>query len=170
MLEQAVLRTAVRFGVLAAGASFLVILIVYLTGNNPYGQNAFYALFLLPVFLFTGTAYYKRKFNSDLRFFKGLKLAWLTSFIAAITFGLLIYAFSLIVGAEALQGHIQEMKTMMEQNKSHFLNLPNGKQVYALNYTKLDQITVKSLVLDNFLKLLLVGFLFSLVSATFYRK
>ncbi len=169
-MDQTVIRTAVRFGVSAAGASFLIILLVYLAGNNPYGQNAFYALFLLPVFLFIGTAYYKRKYNPELKFFKALKFAWLTSLIAAVSFGLLIYMFSLMVGADAVQGHIQEMKTMMEQNKSQFLNLPNGKQVYDLNYTKLDQITVKSLVLDNFLKMLLIGFLFSLVSATFYRK
>ncbi|MDQ3291130.1 MAG: DUF4199 domain-containing protein [Bacteroidota bacterium] len=169
-MDQTVIRTAVRFGVSAAGASFLIILLVYLAGNNPYGQNAFYALFLLPVFLFIGTAYYKRKYNPELKFFKALKFAWLTSLIAAIAFGLFIYLFSLMVGADAVQGHIQEMKTMMEQNKSQFLNLPNGKQVYDLNYTKLDQITVKSLVLDNFLKMLLIGFLFSLVSATFYRK
>ncbi len=170
MLDQTVLRTAIRFGISAAGASLLVLLIVYFSGHNPYGQNAFYALFLLPVFLFIGTAYFKRKFNPELRFFKGLKLAWLTSFIAAVSFGVFIYVFSLIVGSEAVQEHIQEMKTMMEQNKSQFLSLPNGKQVYDINYTKLDQITVQSLVLDNFLKMLLVGFLFSLVSATFYRK
>ncbi|PSR54562.1 hypothetical protein AHMF7605_14110 [Adhaeribacter arboris] len=170
MLDQAAIKTALRFGVLAAGASFLVILVVYLSGSNPYGQKAFYALFILPVFLFTGTAYFKRKFDPELRFFKGLKLGWLTSLIAAVTFGIFIYIFSLIIGSEAIRGHIQEMKTMMEQNKSQFLSLPNGKQVYDLNYTKLNQITITSLVLDNFLKMLLIGFLFSLVSATFYRK
>jgi len=170
MLDQAVIRTALRFGISAAGTSLLVLLLVYLSGHNPYGQNAFYALFLLPIFLFFGTSYFKRKVNPELKFFKGLKLGWLTSFFAAVSFGIFIYVFTLIVGSEAIQGHIQEMKTMMEQNKSQFLKLPNGKQVYDLNYTKLDQITVNSLVLDNFLKMLLVGFLFSLVSATFYRK
>ena len=170
MVDRAVGLTAVRFGVAAAFASFIFILLVYLTGNNPYGQYAFYTLFLLPVFLLIGIANYKRKLEPDLTFFKGLKFSWLTALIAAVTFGLLVYIFSMAAGPEVIQKHIQEMRAMMEQNKAQFLNLPNGKQAYDLNYKGLDKITLNQLVLDNFLKMFIIGFLFSFVSATFYRK
>ncbi len=170
MFEPAIVRTAVRYGILAALASILVVLGVYLAGGNPYGKAAFYSLFLLPVFLFLALAAYKKYADPNLKFWKGLQISWLTSFIAAVTFGLLVYLFAVVVGGEVIQTHIQEMKAMMEQTKDQFLKLPNGRQAYDLNYNALNQITPGSLVLDNFLKMLLVGFLFSFVSATFSRK
>lgn len=170
MFEQATLRTAVRFGILAAAAGLLVMLAVYIAGRNPYGQYGFGVLFLLPVFLFTGLAHYKKYTDPDLKFFKGLKVSWLISLVAAITFAAFIYIFSIAAGAEAIQLHIQEMKAMMEQNKAQFLKLPNGQQAYDSNYQELDRLTPYSLVFDNFLKMLIIGFLFSFVSATFYRK
>ncbi len=170
MFERTLLRTGLRFGLLAASISFLVLLLVYFSGKNPYGQNAFYSLFLLPIFLFLGTAYYKKHFEPELKFFKGLKLAWLISLVTAVTFSGFVYVFAQLTGSESIPKHVQEMKAMMEQNKAQFLKLPNGKQVYELNYSQLNQVSANTLVLDNFLKLLLIGFLFSLVSATFYRK
>lgn len=170
MFEKAVVRTAVRFGIFAAFASFLVILTSYFSGSNPYGQYAVYALFLLPVFLLLGIANFKKHSEPNLTFFKGLKFSWLTTLVAAVTFGVLIYLFSVTAGSDAIQSHVQEMKAMMEQNKAQFLNLPNGKQVYNLNYKELDKITPNQLVIDNFLKMFIIGFLFSFISATFYRK
>jgi hypothetical protein len=170
MFVQAAFRTAVRFGVLAALASWVVLLGVYFAGLNPYGKAAFYALFLLPVFLFIALAYYKKHAEPELKFWKGLRVSWLTTLVAAVTFSMLVYLFSVVAGAEALQAHIQEMKAMMVQSKAQFLKLPNGKQAYELNYNALDQITPGSLVIDNFLKMLIIGFLFSFVSATFSRK
>lgn len=170
MFEQTVVRTAVRFGVLAALASFLIILAVYFSGNNPYGQYAFGSLFVLPVFLFLGLTNYKRYTEPQLTFFKGLKVSWMITLAAAVTFGMLIYIFSVAVGIDAIQLHIQEMKAMMVQNKAQFLKLPNGQEIYNNNYKELERITPNYLVFDNFLKMLIIGFLFSLVSATFYRK
>jgi hypothetical protein len=115
-------------------------------------------------------AYYKKHAEPELKFWKGLRVSWLTTLVAAVTFSMLVYLFSVVAGAEALQAHIQEMKAMMVQSKAQFLKLPNGKQAYELNYNALDQITPGSLVIDNFLKMLIIGFLFSFVSATFSRK
>ena len=170
MFEQAAFRTAVRFGVLAALASWAVLLGVYFAGFNPYGKSAFYALFILPVFLFLALAHYKKYADPELKFWKGLRVSWLTTLVAALTFSMLVYLFSVVAGQEAIRVHIQEMKAMMAQSKAQFLKLPNGQQAYDLNYNALDQITPGSLVVDNFLKMLLIGFLFSFVSATFSRK
>lgn len=170
MFEQAVLRMAIRFGVLAALASGLIMVAVYWAGYNPYGQYAFYTLFLLPGFLIVGLASYKKYINPNLTFWKGLQISWLITLVAAVTFGMLIYVFSVAAGFEAIQTHIQEMKALMVESRTQFLKLPNGQQVYDMNYRELDRITPRSLVLDNFLKMLLIGFLFSFVSATFSRK
>ncbi len=170
MFEKPIIRAALRFGGLAAAASFMVLLLVYFAGKNPYGQNAFYALFLLPIFLFLGTAFYKKHVNPDLKFFEGLKYNWLITVIAAVTFSFFIFGFAQVTGADSIPKHVQEMKAMMEANKAQFLKLPNGQQAYQFNYDQLELITARTLVVDNFIKLLLIGFLFSFVSATFYRK
>jgi membrane protease YdiL (CAAX protease family) len=170
MLERPIIKTALRYGVLAAVVSFTVLLLVYTVGKNPYGQNAFYSLFLLPIFIFLGTSFYKKHLNPHIKFFEGLKFGWFITLIAAVVFSLLIFGFAQVTGADSIPKHIAEMKAMMEISKAQFLKLPNGQQAYAFNYQQLDLITPKTLVLDNFIKLLLIGFLFSLVSATFYRK
>ena len=170
MFEQPSIRTAARFGVLGALAGFLIMLAIYLSGHNPFGKYGFGVLFLLPIFLFAGLADYKKRIDPDLKFFQGLKVSWLISLVAAVSFAVFIYTFLMTAGTEAVQLHIQEMKVMMEQSKAQFLQLPNGRQAYNSNYQALDQLTAYSLVLDNFLKMLLIGFLFSFVSATFYRK
>lgn len=170
MFEPTAVRTAVRFGILAAAACFLVLLTIYLAGRNPFGQAAFGVLFLLPVFLFRGLAHYKKHINPNLKFLKGLQISWLTTLIGAVIFSGCIYGFAVAAGPEVIQVHIQEMKAMMVQNQAQFLKLPNGRQAYDFNYRALDRLTPYSLILDNFLKMLLIGFLFSFVSATFYRK
>ncbi|RDC63392.1 DUF4199 domain-containing protein [Adhaeribacter pallidiroseus] len=170
MFEKPIFRVALRYGALAALASFIILVLFYVAGKNPYGQNGFYALFLLPVFLVLGTGFLRRKIDPELKFFKGLKFGWLVTLIAAVTFGILVYAFTNLAGTHSIQKHVQEMKAMMEQNKAQFLKLPNGQQAYQYNYEQLDLITPQTLMLDNFIKLLLIGFLFSFVSATFYRK
>lgn len=170
MFEKPVIKTALRYGAIAATASFTIMLLVYFAGKNPYGQNAFYSLFLLPIWLFLGTAYYKKHLNAELKFFEGLKFNWLITVIAAFAFSLFIFGFAQVTGANSIPKHVQEMKAMMEGNKAQFLKLPNGQQAYQFNYEQLDLITANTLVVDNFIKLFLIGFLFSFVSATFYRK
>ncbi|QNF34605.1 DUF4199 domain-containing protein [Adhaeribacter swui] len=170
MFERPVFRVALRYGVLAALSSFIIMVLLYVAGKNPFGQSGFYTLFLLPVFLVLGTAFLRRKIDPELKFFKGLKFGWLVTLIAAVTFSILLFGFTQVAGSGAIQEHVQEMKAMMEENKAQFLKLPNGEQAYNTNYQQLDQITGNTLVLDNFIKLTLIGFLFSLVSATFYRK
>ena len=67
MFDQAVVRTGVKFGVICALAGFAVILLLYFTGLNPYGQNSMWSWVFIPVAVFWGLSYFRKYYARHAR-------------------------------------------------------------------------------------------------------
>ncbi|WP_034256719.1 DUF4199 domain-containing protein [Adhaeribacter aquaticus] len=169
MFDQAVVRTGIRYGVICAVFGFTVILILYFTGLNPYGQSSLFSLVFLPVFIIAGSSSYKKYNDQNLGFLKAFRVALTITFFAALASAMLTYIFSVFAGIEVIQRHITEMRMAMEAVRAQTIEMI-GEANYKQTLAQLEKTTPFNLAMDDFMKKMLTGFIISIVAATFFRK
>ena len=171
MFNQAIVRTGVKFGVICALAGFAVILIIFLAGLNPYGQNSMWSWVFIPVAVFWGLHYFKRYNDQELSFFKALKVGWSIAFYSALCSAMLLYIFSALAGLEAIERHIAEMKMLLETTREAAMQSKVlSEEVYQQTYKDLDKTSPSMLAVDDFVKRIFVGVLAAIIGAVFFRK
>src|SRR5688572_15057169 len=171
MFNQAVARTGIKFGVIGAVAGFVVTLLLYFTGNNPYGQLSWWGWIFIPVVVFWGLSYFKKFNDQDLGFLRALMVGWSIAFYTALVAGMLLYVFATVAGIEPIQQHIAEMKALLAQTSAEALKAKVVTQeVLNETYKELERTTPYTLAVDVFVKRLLIGFLSAIVGAVFFRK
>lgn len=171
MFDQAIFRTGVKFGVLCGLAGFVVVLLLYFTGQNPYGQYNIWGWIFIPVAVFWGLSYFKRFNDQELGFVKALKVGFFIAFYAALSSAMLLYIFSAVTGIEPIERHIAEMKMVLESTREAALQSKVlSQQAYEQTYKDLDKTTPGMLAVDDFVKRIIVGLLAALVGAVFFRK
>ena len=169
MFDQAVVRTGIRYGVLCALVSFAVTLVIYLSGENPYGQTSLFSLVVMPAFIFMGCSYFKKYNDQNLGFFRALRVALSITFYAALASAMFLYIFSVFAGFEVIQRHINEMKVVLETTRAETIKLI-GEANYKQTVEQLDKTTPYHLAADDFMKKLFTGLLISIVAAVYFRK
>lgn len=171
MFDQAILRTGVKYGVMCALATFLVVLILFFSGANPYGQKTMYGWVLIPGFVFAGLRYFKKFNDNELSFFKGLRVAWSIAFYTALCSAMLVYVFAVVTGFPPIEMHIKEMKAILDQSREAAMQSKVfSEEVFNQTYAQLDKTTPSILAADDFVKKMTIGFLSGLVGAVLYRK
>lgn len=171
MIDQAIMRTGIRYGVMCAIAGFVIVLVLYFAGINPYGHNNYFSLLFIPVFIFLGSSYFKKYNDQNIGFLKALRVALSITFFAALCSAMLLYVFSNFAGINSIQMHIAEMKAMLNQPETKAQTLKMvGKENFELTLKNLDHTTPYDLAATDFFQKAGIGFLVSLVAATFFRK
>jgi hypothetical protein len=171
MLDQAIVRTGIKFGVSCALAGFLVVLVLYFAGLNPYGQLIVWGWIFIPVAIFWGLNYFKKFNDQQLSFVKALKVGWAIAFYTALCSAMLLYVFSIVAGLEPIQRHIAEMKMLMDASREAAMQTKvMTKETFEQTYSQLDKTTPYMLAFDDFIKKFFVGFLSAIVGAVFFRK
>lgn len=171
MLDQAVVRTGIKFGFFGALAGFAFILILYFVGVNPYGQLSWWAFLPIPVVIFRGISSYKKQHNAELGFLKALATGLFIAVIIALLSAVLLYLLGSLTGAEPLQRHISEMKILFGKTSAEALkaNVLSQKTIDE-TYRQIENTTLTDLVIDDFIKKFFVGFISAIIGAVFFRK
>jgi hypothetical protein len=171
MYNQAVFREGLKYGGACALINFGALLILYFTGTNPFGSNLVLTVITLPVAIFFGLSQFKKYFDPNIGFLKSLSVALIITATAAVLSATLVYGLARLGGKAAVDRHIAEMKAVLEEPtaKAKTIDIA-GQANYELALKNLDQITPLDLALDEFYKKLGIGFLLSIVGATFFRK
>ena len=171
MFDQAVIRTGIRFGVLCALASFVVTLLLYFSGINPYGHNSMFSVLFIPIFIFWGCSYFKKFNDENVGFLKALRVALTITFFSALCSAMLLFIFGTFAGVEVIERHITEMKAIMTEPQTKALTIKAvGLDNYNLALKNLENTSPYDLAGDDFFKKTGIGFLVSIIAATFFRK
>ena len=171
MYNQAVIREGIKYGGACALVGFGALLILFFTGTNPFGAIIGLTVITLPVAVFFGVSRFKKYINPEIGFLQALSVALVISFTAAILSGSLVYGFAHLAGKPALDRHKAEMKAFLQKPTAKDKTLEiAGKANYEKALRDLDQMTPLDLALDDFYKKAGIGFLLSIIAATFYRK
>jgi hypothetical protein len=171
MYDQAVFREGLKYGSACALTSFGALLILFFTGTNPFGSNLVLTVITLTAAIFFGLSQFKKYTDPQLGFLKALSLALTITATAAILSGSLVYGLARLAGKPALDRHIAEMKAVLQEPtaKAKTIGIA-GKANYELALKNLEHISPWDLAADDFYKKLGIGFLLSIVGATFFRK
>ncbi|WP_242928468.1 DUF4199 domain-containing protein [Pontibacter vulgaris] len=169
MFNQTIIRVGIRYGVMCGLACFGILLLQYFLGFNPLGEVGRWSFLPMPVFLFLGIRYYKLFNDTEIGFLKGLRVGLSISFYTALTAGMLLFILLYFAGGSLIQQYVSEMKTTLEVNKAEQIKAL-GQDMYNQSIEALDNITPSLLATYDFVSRLLVGGLFSIVAAVFFRK
>lgn len=169
MFDQTIIRVGVRYGVLCGLACFAIVLVLYFAGANPFGDLGRINFIPIPVFVFLAIRYYKKFQDREIGFGKGLRVGLATSFYAALCTAMLVFIFTYLAGPELLQRHIAETLALLEQTREEQIQVL-GIEMYEMGYKAVSSITPAMLAMDDFLRRIFAGLVFSLVAAIFFRK
>lgn len=169
MLNQTIVRVGVRYGVLCGLASFAVLLVLYLLGFNPLGDAGRWSYLPLPVFIFVGLRYFKRFHDAEIGFWKGARVNLAITFYTALCAAMLVYLLLYLVGPELIQRHVAELRSLLDASREVQVQLI-GEANFEQAYKDLDRLSPGMLASHDFLSRMLVGGMFSIVAAVFFRK
>ncbi|WP_033316857.1 DUF4199 domain-containing protein [Pontibacter roseus] len=169
MLNQAIVRVGVRYGVLCGVACFVFFLALYLLGYNPFGEAGRFTYIPLPVFIFLGLRYFKGFHDTEIGFWRGMRVALAISFYTALCTAMLVYLLIYMAGPELVQQHVTEMRALLDETKEQQIQLL-GERNFEQAYQDLDTITPSMLATYDFLSRMFAGLIFSVVAAVFFRK
>ncbi|OKL39783.1 DUF4199 domain-containing protein [Pontibacter flavimaris] len=169
MFNQTIVRIGIRYGVLSGLICFALVALLYVVGYNPFGDMGRISYLPIPVFVFLAIRNYKRYSDTELTFGRGLRVGLAVAFYTALTSALLVLALIYLAGPEILQNHITEMQALMEETREQQVQLL-GEESYRSVYEALETLTPTTQAADFFLWRLIVGSIFALVAAVFFRK
>ena len=171
MYDQSVFREGLKYGLGCALVNFGALLILYFTGTNPFGSNLALTLMTLPPAIILGLYQFKKYIDPNIGFLKAFRLGLIISATAAVLSAGLVFSLAKMAGKPALDRHIAEMRAVLEDPTAKAKTLEiAGKENYELALKNIEKITAVDLAADDFYKKLGIGFLLSLVGATFFRK
>lgn len=169
MLNQTIVRVGVRYGVLCGVACFVILMALYLMGFNPFGDAGRWSYLPLPVFIFLGLKYFKGFHDAEVGFWKGMRVNMSITFYTALCTSMLIYLLIYMVGPEIIQQHVAELRTLLDESREAQVKLL-GERNFEEAYKGLDTLSPSMLATHDFLSRMLVGLVFSVVAAIFFRK
>ncbi|MBX0334437.1 DUF4199 family protein [Pontibacter sp. HSC-14F20] len=169
MLDQTIVRVGVRYGVLCGLASFVIIMALYLMGFNALGEAGRWSYLPLPIFIFMGLRYFKRFHDAEVGFWKGVRVNMSVTFYTALSAAMLLYLMLYLVGPEIIQQHVVELRALLDQSREAQIKLI-GESNFEQAYQELDNLSPSMLATHDFLSRVIVGMLFSVVAAVFFRK
>ncbi|PRY12633.1 uncharacterized protein DUF4199 [Pontibacter ummariensis] len=169
MFNQTIIRVGVRYGVLCGIACFVLVLALYFIDMNPFGDIGRITYLPIPVFIFLAIRYFKLFNEGDLSFGKGFRVGLSVAFYTALCTGMLVFLFILLAGPQVIQNHVAEMKALLDETREEQVKVI-GEAFFEQGYKALDSITPSMLAADDFVRRVVVGGVFALVAAVFFRK
>lgn len=169
MFNQTIVRVGIRYGVMSGIVCFALVALLYFVGYNPFGDMGRISYLPIPIFIFLAIRYYKKFIETELSFGKGLRVGLTVAFYSALSSAMLVLVLIYLVGPEILQNHIAEMQALLEETREQQIQLL-GEDAYKNVYSALENLTPSTQAADFFLWRLIVGSIFALVAAVFFRK
>ncbi|TXK48599.1 DUF4199 domain-containing protein, partial [Pontibacter qinzhouensis] len=99
----------------------------------------------------------------------GLRVGLAISFYTALVAAMLLFIFLYFFGHELVKEYIAEMQTLLEATREESISL-YGEELYEQSFKELGSMSLSRLASFDFIARLLVGCLFSVVAAVFFRK
>jgi len=169
MFNQAIVRIGIRYGVLSGLICFALVALLYVIGYNPFGDIGRISYLPIPIFIFLAIRNYRKYVFTDLSFGRGFRVGLAVAFYTALTSALLVLALIYLAGPDILQAHIAEMRAILEETREQQVQIL-GEASYNQVYEALGTLTPTTQAADFFLWRMIVGSIFALVAAVFFRK
>lgn len=161
------LRGGVGVGVLCA----LWLVLLQLTGNNPFGPKRLLAQFTVPIAVVASQWAFRRSVQPGKPGLgRSLAVGGLATVLAALIAASSLYSLGQSAGPEALRRNREEMQEIARSEHDYLVKQGGSEAAYRQQLRQLGQLTMADLAQNDFSKILLLGFIFALPAGVFLRE
>jgi hypothetical protein len=158
-VNPALSKLAIKYGAVAAVFSILAFVVFYIMGQQPWRNLISFLLdvFVIGVFIFLALKDYKERFNNgELRFYQGMTVGFIVYLIVAVGFSLFFFVLMQWVEPDFLTEYIKlALEDLVSRKEMIVAGL--SEESYLDQLSKLENTTISVLVIDAFVKRLLIG-------------
>lgn len=169
MNNQAVIRTALRVGVIAGVICIAWIVLLYATGQNPFGPKRLMSFLVSPVAAVVAQWQLRQRHrdvaNLGRQLLTGLVTVGMTALLAATG----MYGVARVAGPSLIEQNRREMEQVVRAERANFMKEKGGKEQYERTLAGIAT-TPQGLATDEFSKKLLLGLLLTVPGAIFLRR
>jgi len=166
---QPVLRTALLFGAGLGALALGWVLLLLLTGSNPYGPRRLMTVPLVPVVVLASQWFVRRYYPDGPGIKKAMLTGLLTAIFASAVSAATLYGLARSASPALLERNTAEARQILQSARSYYLKQPGGEAKYKLDQQNIAR-TPQDLAQDEFSKKLILGLLFAIPGGIFLRK
>ncbi|MCC3160506.1 DUF4199 domain-containing protein [Hymenobacter sp. 15J16-1T3B] len=169
MNNQAVIRTALRVGVIAGIICVGWIVLLYATGQNPFGPKRLMSFFVSPAAAVWAEWQLRQRHRDLANLGRQLLVGVVTVGMTALLAGTGMYGVARVAGPGAIERNRREMEQVVRAERARFLKEKGGKEQYERTLAGIAT-TPQGLATDEFSKKLILGLLLAVPGAIFLRR
>lgn len=169
MNNQAVLRTALRVGFLAGILCVAWLLMLYVTGQNPFGPKRLMSVLVAPAAAVIAQWQLRKRHRQQASLGGQLLTGFTTVLLTGVMSATGMYTLARVAGPELLEKNRREMEQVVRAERANFLKEKNGRAQYERTLAGIAS-TPQGLATDDFSKKLLLGLLLAVPGAIFLRR
>lgn len=169
MNKQAVLRTALRVGVVAGIVCVAWVVLLYATGQNPFGPKRLMSFIVSPVAAVVAEWQLRQRHRDVANLGRQLAVGLLTVLITAVLAATGMYGLARMAGPQAVERNRREMEQVVRAERANFMKEKGGKEQYERTLAGIAT-TPQGLATDEFSKKLILGLLLAVPGAIFLRR
>lgn len=172
MNKQAVLRTALRVGVVAGIICAAWVVVLYATGQNPFGPKRLMSIFVVPVAAIVAQWQVRKHYRDWASLGRQLVVGAVVVGVTAALSAVGVYSVARIGGEKLMQRNVAEATRIVEASRKQFSEKELSKAAYEANLRSVPVAagTAQGVANEEFQKKLIAGLLIILPGAIFLRR
>ena len=171
MLKKPHILYPIIYGALAGFGCFMFLIILYNVLNiNPLGGKKETAILFVIIAMIAAVAQTRKANGGAIEFGKGYTVCFSTSIISAIVSVIGLYIFLTILSKNSLPEYIQYTSNELVKNKAQIIKNGISETDYTEALKNIKITSVKSILLDDFIKKIFLGIIPSLMISLYYRR
>ena len=163
-------RTSLRYGLIGSAMIVIMFLVFYFSGENPLQELQMFDLFIIPIFVFFGVKEFRDRFNGKLlEYWQGMTSGVIIFLVLGLVTSVFIYVFTQWVEAAMVTDYVASRVEILEETRTKIVE-QMGAESYIESYDKVKNTTQSDIILDSFLKKIIIGFLITTVVAVVLKR
>ncbi|WP_218779766.1 DUF4199 domain-containing protein [Hymenobacter crusticola] len=163
------LRTALLFGTVLGILALVWVVLLMVTGSNPYGPRRLMTTPLVPFVVIGSQWFVRRYYPTGPGIGKAILTGLLTAVFASVVSAVTLYGFARSADPRLLERNAEEATKILQSARSYYLKQPGGVERYKLDQQNIAR-TPQELAQDELSKKLILGLLFAIPGGIFLRK
>ncbi|GAB3839435.1 hypothetical protein GCM10028821_42570 [Hymenobacter jeollabukensis] len=169
MNNQAVIRTALRVGMVAGIICIAWTVLLYATGQNPFGPKRLMSIFVAPLAAVLAEWQLRKRHRELATLGRQLLVGVLTVVLTALLAATGMYGLARMTGPKLIEQNRREMEQVVRAERANFMKEKGGEEQYERTLASIAA-TPQGLAMDEFSKKLILGLLLAVPGAIFLRR
>ncbi len=163
-------KTILSHGLIGAGLSMALFMVLAYLDQNPLNKGKYFDFFLMLLILVSGLRYYRDVENGgDMKFLQGIGIGLGISLMVGILTASFLWVFLVKIHPDALDQFKASGIQYLEEHRPDVL-MDIDQDTLDKTILEIKSISIRDLVVDDILRKLIIGLFLSTILSVFLRK